>query len=134
MREDLEQRIQKLKDENDYRKTGNAEDIKHLEDKKKDLDDFLKSLGIRESVRTKMIDRAILSESAKLKESDSYNDDYRELYGEDASFTDMRRMVEELEAIHETADNDGFTYSERLLKVIRELSDLTMKIEEFYNF
>lgn len=134
MREDLEQRIQKLKDENDYRKTGNAEDIKRLEDKKKDLDDFLKSLGIRESVRTKMIDRAILSESAKLKESDSFNDDYRELYGEDASFTDMRRIVEELQAIHETADNDGFTYSERLLKVIRELSDLTMKIEEFYNF
>lgn len=133
MREDLEKRIQSLRAENNNRKAGNAEDIQHLEDRKKELDDFLKGLGIRESARAKLVKQTILAESARLKE-ESFNDDYREIYGEDASFTNMRRIVEELQAIYETADNDGFKYSERLNKVIRELSDLTMKIEEFYNF
>ena len=68
MRDDLEKRIEALKANNESRKAGNAEYMERLKAKEKELDDYLKSLGIRESVRTKMIKKAMLVESTKLNE------------------------------------------------------------------
>lgn len=68
MRNNLEKRIEALRANNESRKTTNAEDIKRLKAREKELDDYLKSLSIRESVRTKMIKKAMLVESAKLNE------------------------------------------------------------------
>ena len=76
MRDDLEKRIEALKADNDSRKAGNAKDMERLKAKEKELDDYLKSLGIRESVRTKMIKKAMLVESAKLNEGHEEHYEY----------------------------------------------------------
>lgn len=74
MRDDLEKRIETLKADNNRRKSGNQRDIEELKAKEKELDDYLKSLGIREAVRAAMINKVKLNESAKLNESDIQSD------------------------------------------------------------
>ena len=60
--------IEQLKADNNRRKSGNQKDIERLKAREKELDDYLKSLGIRESVRAAMINKVKLTEGLKLNE------------------------------------------------------------------
>lgn len=74
MRDELEQRIEKLKADNEYKKAGNKEDIEALQAREKELDDYLKSLGIRESIINLV--KKSLNESTILNEKSEEYDTY----------------------------------------------------------
>lgn len=127
MRDELEARIERLRAGNESRKAGNAEDIEKLKAREKELDDYLKSLGIRESARVSMVKKAMLVEAAKLKESD-----YSDIYGEEVDYTEMRKVVDAMRAICDQAETDGFNFVDKFTKAINAVSDIVMDLEEFY--
>lgn len=65
-------------------------------------------------------------------EDSDFRTGYKELYGEDASYTDIRKIIEELRAVNEQAIEDGFNFSDRFTKVINDLSSICEDIEDFY--
>ena len=76
MRDELEARIESLRSSNEHRKANNARDTEKLQAREKELDDYLKSLGIRESVRASMVKKAVLVEAAKLNEGHEKHYEY----------------------------------------------------------
>lgn len=127
MRDELEARIERLRAGNESRKAGNAKDIEKLQAREKELDDYLKSLGIRESARASMVKKAMLVEAAKLKESD-----YSDIYGEEVDYTEMRRIVDAMRAICDQAEADGFNFVDKFTNAVNAVSDIVMDLEEFY--
>ena len=67
MRDELEKKIEDMKAQNDRNKTNKSDAVKDLENREKELDDFLKSKGIREAV-LEIINGHILNESNKHKD------------------------------------------------------------------
>ena len=63
MRDELEQKIEELRKSNKANSESRDQYIKKLQDREKELDDFLKSKGIREAVLN-FVNKPILSESA----------------------------------------------------------------------
>ena len=127
MRDELEAKIERLRASNESRKAGNAKDIEKLQAREKELDDYLKSLGIRESARASMVKKAMLVEAAKLKESD-----YSDIYGEEVDYTEMRKFVDAMRAICDQAETDGFNSVDKFTNAINAVSDIVMDLEEFY--
>ena len=119
MRDDLEKRIEALKANNESRKAGNAEYMERLKAKEKELDDYLKSLGIRESVRTKMIKKAMLVESTKLNEG--HEEHYEYIKGA------LDNLFEEILNLGKEVDNLGYT-------TLADKLDKCLDIIENYNF
>ena len=127
MRDELEARIESLRASNEYRKAGNAKYIEKLKAREKELDDYLKSLGIRESARASMVKKAMLVEAAKLRESD-----YSDMYGEEVDYTEMRKIVDAMRAICDQAEADGFNFVDKFTNAVNAVSDIVMDLEEFY--
>lgn len=127
MRDDLEAKIERLKADNEHRKVENKEDIEKLQAREKELDDYLKSLGIRESARASMVKKAILVEAAKLKESD-----YSDIYGEEVDYTEMKKIVDAMRAICDQAEIDGFNFVDKFADAVNVVSDVVMDLEDFY--
>lgn len=127
MRDELEAKIERLRAGNESNKARNAKDIEKLQAREKELDDYLKSLGIRESARTAMVKKAMLVEAAKLKES-SYSD----IYGEEVDYTEMRKIVDAMRAICDQAETDGFNFVDKFTNAINAVSDIVMDLEDFY--
>jgi hypothetical protein len=127
MRDELEARIERLRAGNESRKAGNAKDIEKLQAREKELDDYLKSLGIRESARASMVKKAMLVEAAKLRESD-----YSDIYGEEVDYTEMRKIVDAMRAVCDQAEADGFNFVDKFTNAVNAVSDIVMDLEEFY--
>lgn len=119
MRDDLEKRIEALKANNESRKAGNAEYIEKLKAREKELDDYLKSLGIRESVRASMVKKAMLVESAKLNEG--HEEHYEYIKGA------LDNLFEEILNLGKEVDNLGYT-------TLADKLDKCLDIIENYNF
>lgn len=125
MRDDLEAKIEKLRANNESRKVGNAKDIERLKAREKELDDYLKSLGIRESVRTKMIKKAMLVESAKLNEG--HEEHYEYIKGA------LDSLFEEILNLGEEADNLGYTtLADALDKCLNIIEDYSFASDNIY--
>lgn len=73
MRDDLEKEIEKLTSKNDEHKASKEERLQDLRAAEKELDDFLKSKGIREAVLS-IINGRLLKESSLVDSGDSYAD------------------------------------------------------------
>ena len=101
MRDELEAKIERLRAGNESRKASNAKDIEKLQAREKELDDYLKSLGIRESARASMVKKAMLVEAAKLNENQVVDTKYFE---EQISMT-----MEALDVLIREADSAGLT-------------------------
>ena len=112
MRDDLEKRIEQLKADNNRRKSGNQEDIERLKAREKELDDYLKSLGIRESVRAAMINKVKLTEGLKLNESKTIDAKYFE--------EQVSTVMESLYVLMREADDAGLT---SLVKAVQKCYD-----------
>lgn len=114
MRDELEKKIEELRKSNKSNSTKRDAEVKELEKREKDLDKFLKSKGIRESVEL------------------NSRETYKDIYGEDADYTQMRKMITALYAILEQAQEDGFNFTSEFEKAIYALSDVCENLEEFY--
>lgn len=62
----------------------------------------------------------------------NHREGYKDIYGEDADFTDLRKIVNALEAICEQADEDGYMACHHFEDAIRALSSVCEDLEEFY--
>lgn len=125
MRDDLEKRIEALKANNESRKAGNAEDIERLKAREKELDDYLKSLGIRESVRTRMVKKAMLVESAKLNEG--HEEHYE--YVKEA----LDNLFEKTMSLKKEAYNLGYTtLADKLNKCLDIIEDYSFASDSIY--
>lgn len=122
MRDDLEKRIERLRAENDSHKAGNQKNIENLKAKEKELDDYLKSLGIRESV-IESVKKEVLRENVS---------SFKEIYGEDTDYTELRKIVDALHEICDQAKRDGFNFVDEFETAIIKLSSVVYDIEEFY--
>ena len=114
------------------------------------IDDYdLKYPELQESVKLKEAGKALgrgledlistsedVSGLNKVVGSDSTSlnsrEGFKEIYGEDASYTDIRKIVEELEAINEQAAEDGFNFTDKFATIITDLSSICADIEDFY--
>lgn len=74
------------------------------------------------------LDKVIGTDNTSLNSREGY----KEIYGEDASYTDIRKIVEELEAINEQAVEDGFNFTDKFATIITDLSSICADIEDFY--
>lgn len=119
MRDELEAKIERLRASNESRKASNAKDIERLKAREKELDDYLKSLGIRESVRASMVKKAMLVESAKLNEG--HEEHYEYIKGA------LDSLFEEILNLGKEADNLGYT-------TLADALDKCLDIIEDYNF
>lgn len=118
MRDDLEKRIEQLKADNNRRKSGNQKDIEILKAREKELDDYLKSLGIRESVRAAMINKAKLNEGLKLNENSEIDTKYFE--------EQISMVMNNLDVLIREADSAGLmTLKSIIQKCYDELDDYT---------
>lgn len=125
MRDELEARIEKLKSDNDYRKAGNAKDIEKLQAREKELDDYLKSLGIRESVRTKMVEKAMLAESVRLNEGHEEHYEYVKKTVDDL-FEEILNIGIEMEGLGYTA------LSRKLSQCLSIIEDYSFAADSIY--
>lgn len=138
MKKELEKKIAELQKEHDEEvkdvtsqnvenRKNKEEAVKNLKAKEKELDNFLKSKGIRESVLD-IINGNKLTEGEEL----DFRAGYEEIYGEKAEYTQMRQMIEALEAIAEQADEDNYRGIQHFEDAIRLLSSVYEDLEEFY--
>ena len=127
MRDELEAKIERLRAGNESSKARNTKDIEKLQAREKELDDYLKSLGIRESARASMVKKAMLVEAAKLRESN-----YSDVYGEEVDYTEMRKIVDAMRAICDRAETDGFNFVDKFTDAVNAVSDVVMDLEDFY--
>ena len=74
------------------------------------------------------LNKVVGSDSTSLNSREGF----KEIYGEDASYTDIRKIVEELEAINEQAAEDGFNFTDKFATIITDLSSICADIEDFY--
>lgn len=109
MRDNLEKQIEDLRKNN----ARNNDELKlkkaKLDDAKKKLDDFLKSKGVRESIRNKIISKK-LYEEAGLNNKDYYNNHLNRIYN------DILDLAKE-------AQHDGYADLSKLLDNILSLLD-----------
>ena len=125
MRDDLEKRIEQLKADNNRRKSGNQKDIERLKAREKELDDYLKSLGIRESVRAAMINKVKLTEGLKLNESKTIDAKYFE--------EQISTVMESLDVLMREADDAGLTSLKSIVqKCYDELDDYRFISDNIY--
>lgn len=125
MRDELEKKIEELRNSNKANSSSRDEYIKKLQDREKELDDFLKSKGIRES--------ELMDVKNYLKESIlNSREGYKEIYGDLPDYTEMRKIIEALRAIAEQADEDGYNFTHHFEDAINKLSSVCEDLEEFY--
>lgn len=111
MRDELEKRIEALKADNDSRKQGNKRNIEELNAKKKELDDYLKSIGVRESVRAKVLSSSNLFEEASREYLNAYYS------------SKIDELYEEILALAKEAQTDGYT------ELSKELDDILSMLD-----
>lgn len=125
MRDELEARIERLRADNESRKASNAKDIEKLKAREKELDDYLKSLGIRESVRASMVKKAMLVESAKLNEG--HEEHYEYIKGA------LDNLFEEILNLGKEVDNLGYTtLADELTKCLDIIENYNFASDNIY--
>lgn len=110
MRDNLEKEIEKLRKDNQSNKDSKQSAISDLKKKEKELDDFLKSKGVRESV-SKIIISKVLTEGA----SDAYNKAYYS--------SQLYEIYDSILTLAQEAAHDGYADLSKSLDNILSLLD-----------
>ena len=110
MRDNLEKEIEKLRKDNQSNKDSKQDAINDLKKKEKELEDFLKSKGVRESV-SKIIISKVLTEGA----SDTYNKAYYS--------SQLYEIYDSILTLAQEAAHDGYADLSKSLDNILSLLD-----------
>ena len=118
MRDDLERKIEELKANNEKNKGRQSDEIKELQAREKELDDFLKSKGIREAVLS-IINGRLLKESS-LVDSGDHDADYIE--------TRLSEVYDDILTLAQEAQHAGFNEcSDKLNDILGILDYIQVK-------
>ena len=65
---------------------------------------------------------------------ETIENNYKDVYGKDTDYTDMRKVVDTLNEIYYKASNDGLkpVYLKRFKDAIALISSITLELEDFY--
>ena len=118
MRDDLEKKIEELRANNEKNKGRQSDEIKELQAREKELDDFLKSKGIREAVLS-IINGRLLKESS-LVDSGDPDADYIE--------TRLSEVYDDILTLAQEAQHAGFNEcSDKLNDILGILDYIQVK-------